>query len=248
MSYEVKIEIFEGPFELLLQLIMRKELDIHRVPIAQITSSYLEHLEEAPRLDLDTATEFLVIAATLLLIKARSLLPRPEDELEMLEETETAREFLIERLMEYKKFSNAAEWLAELYGENGWYMPRLRELEEDYSHLYPDPFEGVSVTNLPEALIELLIERLSDQVDTSYIAPVKVSVAEHIGRVRNSLASTEEGTFTELVAGCRSKLDVIATFLAVLELYKKGELYLSQRRPFGEIKITIREGKENSAA
>jgi chromatin segregation and condensation protein Rec8/ScpA/Scc1 (kleisin family) len=95
-------------------------------------------------------------------------------------------------------------------------MPRLRELEDDYSHLYPDPFEGTSVKNLPEALIELLIERLTDQVDTTYIAPIKVSVEEHVGRVRKYLAPNREGTFSELVADCRSKLDVIATFLAVL--------------------------------
>jgi segregation and condensation protein A len=150
--------------------------------------------------------------------------------------------------VEYKKFANAAEWLADLYGEHGWYMPRLRELEEDYSHLYPDPFEGVSVTNLPEALIELLIKRLTDQVDTTYIAPIKVSVEEHIGRVRDYLAPTGEGTFSELVAECRSKLDVVATFLAVLELYKRGEISLRQRRLFGDIKIMMREGKENSAA
>ena len=248
MRYEVKIAVFEGPFDLLLQCILRQELDIHEVPIAQITSAYLEHLEAVPELDLDTATEFLMIAATLLLIKARSLIPRPEDELELLEDTETAREFLIERLVEYKKYSNAAEWLADLYGEHGWYMPRLRELEDDYSHLYPDPFEGVSVVNLPEALIELLIERLTDQVDTAYIAPIKVSVEEHIGRVRKYLAPSRAGTFSELVADCRSKLDVVATFLAVLELYKRGELSLSQRRPFGDIKIVMSEGNENSAA
>ena len=248
MSFEVKIDVFEGPFDLLLQCIMRQELDIHEVPIAQITSAYLEHLEAAPELDLDTATEFLMIATTLLLIKARSLLPRPEDELELFKDTETAREFLIDRLVEYKKFSNAAEWLADLYGEHGWYIHRMRELEDDYSHLYPDPFEGVSVANLPEALIELLIERLTDKVDTAYIAPIKVSVAEHINRVRSLLAPGGAGTFSELVADCRSKLDVIATFLAVLELYKRGDLSLSQRRPFAEIKLTMREGKENSAA
>ena len=248
MSFEVKIDVFEGPFDLLLQCIMRQELDICEVPISEITSAYLEHLERVPELDLEVATEFLMIAATLLLLKARSLLPRPEDELELLEDTETAREFLIDRLIEYKKFSNAAEWLADLYGEHGWYMRRMRELEDDYSSLYPDPFEGVSVENLPEALIGLLVERLTDKVDTAYIAPIKVSVAEHINRVRSLLAPHGEGTFSELVADCRSKLDVIATFLAVLELYKRGDLSLSQRRPMAEIKLTMREGKKNSAA
>lgn len=248
MAFPVKIAVFEGPFDLLLQLIMRQELDIHEVPVAQITASYLEHIENARGLDLDTATEFLLIAATLLLIKARSLLPRPDEEPEIAEETESAREDLVERLIEYKKFANASEWLGDVYSHEGWFMPRLREMEDDYSSLYPDPFEGVSIESLTRALIELLIEKVKSGVDTSYIAPVKVSVAEQIQRVHEYLAREKAATFSALVADVGSKMELIATFLAILELYKRGEVTLAQRRRFGEIEVKTREGEASSVA
>lgn len=248
MSFEVKIEVYEGPFDLLLQLIMKQELDIHEVPIAQITRAFLEHIEGAAGLDLDSATEFLLIAATLLLIKARSLLPRPEEELEEAEETETAQEYLVDRLIEYKKFSNVADLLENLHAEHGWFLPRMRELEEDYALLYPDPFEGVHISTLAEALMDLLVEWARESVDTTYIAPIRISVAEQIELVRGRLAADGRASFSELVADCRSKIEVIAVFLAVLELCKRGEITLTQRKLFGEIDVKPRERKESSAA
>lgn len=248
MSFQVKIEIFEGPFDLLLQLILRQELDIHEVPIAQITSSYLEHLEDLEELDLESTTEFLVIAATLLLIKARSLLPSTEQEPDLTEDSENARDYLIDRLVEFKQFQNASEWLAGLYAEHGWYLPTLRELEMDYSYLYPDPFEGVRIDDLGRVLMDLFVDRARDQVDTSYIAPIKVSVAQHIDRISSALKEREKTSFSKLAESCESTMDVIAAFLAVLELYKRGRLSMSQRRPFGDIIIKRREGERSSAA
>lgn len=245
--FDVTIEVFEGPFDLLLQLIMRQELDIHEVPVSQITASFLEHLKDTPDLDLDTATEFLLIAATLLLIKTRSLLPAPEDE-EEEGEPEKAREFLIERLIEYKKFQAVSERMAELYADHGSFSPGLKELESEYAHLYPDPFEDTEVDQLGTALIDLLASGVGTRVDTSYIAPVRVSVAEHLERVRRVLRIEGETTFTCLVEGCQSKLEVIATFLAILELYKRGEAVLSQRKLFGEIAIKRREGEKSGVA
>ena len=248
MSFDVKIEVFEGPFDLLLQLITNHELSVNEVPVAQITSSFLEHIQEASDLDLDTATEFLLIAATLLLIKARSLLPPLEEETDEEDDPESAREDLVDRLLEYKTFSNASEWLVDQYARNGWYTPRLREMEEDYSQLYPDPFEGVKVSGLSQALMELLIDRAPVPVDTSHIAPIKVSVAEHIGRVRATINDVGQTTFRELISGCRSKLEVIATFLAILELYKSGEVTLTQRKRFGKIEVKKVEGEKDSVA
>jgi segregation and condensation protein A len=247
LGFEVKIEVFEGPFDLLLQLIMKQELDIHEVPVAQITSAFLEHIEGAASLDLDTATEFMLIAATLLLIKARSLLPREEDDFEAADETETAREFLVERLIEYKQYSNAADWLTDAYAENGWYMPRLRELEDDYASLYPDPFEGVSVDELAQAMMDLLVEGATEDVDTTFIAPVRISVAEKIEEVRERVRSGGKARFSELVSACTTKLEVIATFLAILELCKRGEVKLAQRKLFGDINIEKREEEGNAA-
>jgi len=248
LSFDVKIEVFEGPFDLLLQLITNHELSVNEVPVAQITSSFLEHIKEASDLDLDTATEFLLIAATLLLIKARSLLPPLEEEVDEEDDPESAREDLVERLLEYKAFSNASEWLADQYARNGWYTPRLRELEEDYAQLYPDPFEGVDVSGLSQALMELLIDRAPAPVDTSHIAPIKVSVMEHIGRVRATLDHVGRTTFRELISECRTKMEVIATFLAILELYKSGEVTLTQRKRFGKIDVRKVEGEKDSVA
>lgn len=249
MSFEVKIEVFEGPFDLLLQLIMKQELDIHEVPVARITDAFLEHVESAGRLDLETATEFLLIAATLLLIKARSLLPEaPEEAGEEREDPESERVFLVEKLAEYKKFSNAADWLEARYSEHGWYLPRKREMEEDYATLYPDPFEGVELSKLAGALVDLLAEWAMVGVDTTYIAPIRVSVTERMEAVRALLGAEGKTVFSELVAACSSRIEVIATFLAVLELAKRGEARLSQRRMFGEITITAREREESSAA
>ena len=247
MSFEVKIEVFEGPFDLLLQLITRQELDIYRVPVAQITDSFIRHIEEAEQFDLDTATDFLLIAATLLLIKARSLLPSGEDEPEA-GEPEGAREFLIERLVEYKTFSGAADWLTERYSQEGWYTPRLREIEADYAGLYPDPFEGADVSLLACTLLDLLVDRTGSTVDIGYIAPIRVSVAEYMDRVRQELYPGGSATFGRLVEKCTTKIELIATFLAVLELYKRGEILLSQRRLFGEIKLTARGNGESDVA
>lgn len=247
MSFQVKIEVFEGPFDLLLQLITRQELDIHEVPVAHITTAFIEHMETMPRLDLDTATEFMVIAATLLLIKARSLLASGEEEDEEAADTESAREYLIERLVEYKQFANAADWLADRYAEHGSFIRRAREMEEDYAHLYPDPFVDVEALDLAKALMDLLVERASAKVDTSYIAPIKVSVAERVEAVRERVAREGTVKFSTLVADCSSKLELIATFLAILELSKRGEVTLSQRKLFGEIDVKRREASSNVA-
>ena len=247
MSFEIKIEVFEGPFDLLLQLITRQELDIHEVPIALITAAFLEHIEDSPVLDLDTATEFMLIAATLLLIKARSLIPPDEDEFEAADESENAREFLVERLIEYKQYANASDWLQDAYSEHGWYVPRTRELEEDYASLYPDPFEGVVPVDLARSLMDLLVERATDKVDTAHVAPIRVSVSERIEIVRQRMRADGAAKFTSLIAECSTKLEVIATFLAILELYKRGEVTLSQRKLFGEIDIKRREADDNVA-
>lgn len=248
MSFEVSIEVFEGPFDLLLQLIMKQELDIHEVPIARITASFIEQIERAGALDLDSATEFLLTAATLLLIKARSLVPGHDEETEGAEESENARVLLVERLLEYKKFSNASDFFERLYAEHGWYYHRMREIEDDYSALYPDPFEGISASRLAGALMESLVQWASVSVDTSYIAPVRVSVAEHIEMVRRKLSGEGRASFSELVSQCGSKMEIIATFLAVLELCKRREVSISQKKLFGEIFVKLREGEESSVA
>jgi len=247
LSFEVKIEVFEGPFDLLLQLILKQDMDIHTVPIAEITASFVERIEGVRDFDLDTATDFLLIAATLLLIKARSLIPREDDDFEAMDDAVSEREFLVERLIEYKQFASAAEWLEAVYTDQRGYMSRTRELEDDYASLYPDPFEGVPPVDLARAFVNLLVRQATECVDTSFVAPIKVSVAERIEEVRTRISKEGRVKFSELIRECVSKIDVIATFLAVLELYKRCEVMISQRRLFGEIEIRGREDEGNVA-
>ncbi len=243
MSFDVRIEVFEGPFDLLLQLILRKELDICDVPIADITDSYISHIQSAPRLDLETATEFLLIAATLLLMKARTVLDYRDGKIAE-EETETVSNELAEKLINYSKFKNAAEWLEARYAEHGLCFPTMRELESAYSNLYPDPFEGVKADKLAATLIDLLLENPQAIVDTSYIAPIRVSITEHINRIRRILKDKPTTSFSEITRKLTSKIEVIAAFLAVLELFKNGEISLKQPRIFGEIEIALFNGGE----
>jgi segregation and condensation protein A len=197
-------------------------------------------------MDLESATEFLVTAATLLLLKARSLLPGDEEPEEM-EETEAAREQLLERLLAYRKYQEAAGWLGDAYAEHGWYSPSLKELYVEYSSLYPDPFARVSSDELGPALVELLLLKTEERVDTTFIAPIRVSVSEQVERVREVLSAEGKTTFTLLTAKCETKIELIAMFLAVLELFKRGELTFSQRRIFSEIDIKAKEGEKSVA-
>lgn len=247
MSFEVRIDVFEGPFDLLLQLIMKQEMDIHEVPVAQITAAFLEHIDADGPLDLETATEFILIAATLLLIKARSLIPTDEIDPEADAEARDAGVFLLERLLEYRQYANAAEWLADAYSVHGFYVPRTREIEEDYATLYPDPFEGAGPGDLARSLVDLLADRAAGAVDTSFIAPIRVSVSERMESIRERLARDEKSRFSDLASECASRMELIATFLAVLELFKRCEITLRQRKLFGEIEIQRREVRGNVA-
>ncbi len=240
MTYEVKIEVFEGPFGLLLQLITKQELDIHKVPIAQITDSYLEHLNRMTELDLEVATEFLLISATLMLLKTHSLLPKPPvSEFEEEASPESIREDLVSQLMEYKKFANAASFLGELYNSESKFYRTLREVEEDFSYAYPDTFEGVSVEGLTQALVTVLLAGAETRVDVSHITPIDVSLEDYISKTRNLLKRKGKVRFSDMISGCSRKIEIIVTFLALLELYKKSEISLAQRNIFGDIIVAI---------
>ncbi|MDD5748552.1 MAG: segregation/condensation protein A [Actinomycetota bacterium] len=235
MDFSVSIGVFEGPFDLLLQLILKNEVSIYSVPIARITDDYLKHLEIAQVVDLDSATEFILIASTLLLIKASSLIPAEEGE--ELIEAENAREFLVDRLTEYKKFSDIAAEFERIYEREGCFAPTMRELETDYSALYPDPFDGITVDILSETIIELFSKRALRKVDTSHIAPIRVSIEEKMVAVRKAISKSKRIKFSDVVQGCDSKIELIAFFLAILELYKEKEIEIKQKKLFGEIEI-----------
>jgi segregation and condensation protein A len=235
MSYQVRTQVFEGPFDLLLHLISKRELDIYDVSLAAITEEYLTHLQEMQELDLEIATEFLVVAATLIEMKASRLLPGPprdDDELDVSD-----RDLLIARLIEYRAFKEAAARIASMLGDNAGYLPRTAGAGEEFAKLAPDLMARVSPERFAQIAARVLAPKPAMQVDTSHITPIRVSVAEAIEQVRAELRRRKKATFRDLSKGIPDRLTRIVRFLAVLELIKRGEADATQSGAFGRIDV-----------
>lgn len=234
MPYQVKLPVFEGPFDLLLHLVGRKEIGIYEVSIAEITDEYLAYIETMRDLDLEVATEFLLIAATLLKLKSDSLLPVQEKEVEELGPQEL-REELLWRLVEYQKFRNAAAELAARMEREERYYYRQVDLEEPFRDLVPDALRGLTLEMLVAKARELV--ETEDEVEVGYIAPIRVNVEDFIGRVRKALEGGGRTSFRELTRECALRIEVIAFFIALLELFKREEIDLRQATRFGDIEV-----------
>jgi len=235
MPYQVRTQVFEGPFDLLLHLISKRELDIYDVSLAAITEEYLEHLKQMQELDLEVATEFLIVAATLIEMKAARLLPGPprgDDEIDVSD-----RDLLIARLLEYRAFKEAAAKITSLMGENAGYLPRTAGAGEEFARLAPDLMARVSPQRFAEIAARVLRPKPVIHIDTSHIAPIRISVAEAIAHVRAELRKRKTATFRQLARGIPDRLNVIVRFLAVLELIKRGEADASQAGTFGQIDV-----------
>ncbi len=237
MGYQVKIDVFEGPFDLLLNLISKREIDIYRVVIADITEEYLAYLESMRSLDLEIATEFLLIAATLLKLKSDSLLPKPP--VEVLDEFPVdSRDELIWRLIEFKKFKNAAAELEKRLEFEDRYFYRAVEVEEPFRDLMPDVLAGLELRQLVEAARRLTLAEVEMDVDLSHIAPIRISIKDYIERILGMLDRAEEATFVDLTRDCVTRLEVIVCFLAILELFKWDIVSVRQAQRFGDIKVS----------
>jgi len=236
MSYTVATPVFEGPFDLLLHLILRQEVDLWEVSLSTIVDEYLAQLDRMEHLDLEVATEFLLVAATLIELKARRLLPGLEDvdldeELLRFEE----RDLLLARLLECKTFHDAAGALVGHMRQADRSWPRAAGPEEPFRSISPDPLERIAPSALLAAATRALNPAPAPTVVTDHIAPIRVSVRDAIGSVLAALPDIAPVTFRELVAGERERLDVIVRFLAVLELYKRGVVELDQAGTFAEL-------------
>jgi segregation and condensation protein A len=232
---DLDLEVFQGPFDLLLTLILREEISIFEVSLADIVISYLERLAEEEELDLEAASEFLILMSALLEIKSAQLLPRP-DEFDLEEFTpEEAREELVLRLITYKKFKDAAAWLRERFSvTQNWHyraapLPKLvkRALEEEVPHKY-DP------SKLTDALKVLLAE--PPQVSIEHMNKLTVNVWERMKAIREALRTRTEVDFDEVVGGA-DRITQAITFFALLEMFNAGELQVEQERLFGQILI-----------
>ena len=237
VPYEVRTAVFEGPLDLLLELITRREVDLYEVTLSSIVDAYLEELARMGPLDLDGATEFLVIAAILVELKSRWLLPQPpppetDDDADLLE----ARDLLVARLLECMTFRSAGDALARLASAAGRSWPRLAGAEERFVRLAPDLLAGVEAAHLGEALRRCLAPRPAPRVQVDHIAPLALSVADVVAELSAALPARGPLTFRALTEGS-GRMDVIVRFLALLELYKQGLVELEQATTFGTLEV-----------
>jgi segregation and condensation protein A len=228
-AYRVKLEVFEGPMDLLLHLIKREEVNIYDIPIARITEQYLEYLLAMQELDIDLAGDFLVMAATLIYIKSKMLLPRDP----MLPEgapEEDPRQELVQRLLEYQKYKAAAEML--------WTRAQVEQAVFTRATMETDaenPEIAATVFDLFEAF-RRAIERLKERVQLE-IQREEITMAEKLAQIRQMLEARDRVEADELFDQAQSKRELITIFLALLELVKEAVIRLAQRRAFGPILI-----------
>lgn len=233
MSYHVKLEIFEGPLDLLLHLIRKHELDIYDIPIAPITQQYLEYLELMKSLDMEIAGDFLVMASTLTHIKSRMLLPKPENA-EADEDGVDPRAELVRRLLEYKRFKDAAASLEQR--EYDWSRVFTREAEAT-PELPPDDQPLLFDFHLFDLLAALkdVLARVPDA--GIEITPEAVSITEKISFILSRLEAVDSLLFSDLFDASTTKAHVIATFMALLELIKNRIVRAVQVEHFGAIRL-----------
>lgn len=238
MSIDVATPVFEGPFDLLLHLILKEQVDIYEVPLARIVDSYLAEVERLQALDLDVATEFLLIASTLVELKARRLLPGRDDidlddELALWEE----RDLLLARLLECKTFKDVAAVLSRLADDADRCFPRHLGPDERFEGLMPDLLEGVSPRRIQTAFVRVTTPRPEPRVDLFHVAPIRASVADAVAELVDELPRVGRITFARLTSGLVERLEVIVRFLALLELFKQGYVDLDQQDRFGDIEV-----------
>jgi len=234
-EYKVKFEVFEGPLDLLLYLIKKDEVDIYEVNLTRLATQFIQYIETMRELDLEVAGEFLVMAATLMYIKSRELLPVDQQvEVEGEEDGEDPRWELIRQLVEYKKFKDAAAQLAVLEARQEDVFPRVPVKIE---------FEAEAPVRNEASLFDLLsavnsvLQRISQRPEQRDIFEDKFSVSEKIEQLMRAISERAQLKFSELFAGVTSRSEVVVTFLALLELIRLKQLIAMQTEAFGEIAI-----------
>ncbi len=246
MSYRVKIEAFEGPFDLLLHLVSRQKVDISAISIADIADQYLAEIDRMRDLDLDVASDFLVVAATLLQMKASSLIPAQAPEPEIDDEfddltPEQARDILVERLVVYKQFKSCAAALGARMENEGHMHPRHAALEPRFSGLVPDYLEGMTLHGLAVICADIASRRDTFLLEAEHIAAVPISMEKHVEGIYRTMRRRKDRTFSQLVGKAPTPELVVVTFLAVLELYKRGVVSIAQDDTFGDIALHMED-------
>ncbi|MDK2878368.1 MAG: segregation and condensation protein [Thermoanaerobacteraceae bacterium] len=247
MALNVKLEAFEGPFDLLFHLIEKNQIDIYDIPIAQLTDQYLEYLKDIEENKIDLASEFLVMAATLLSIKSRMLLPVPKDDQVQLElavgdDELDPRTELVNMLVEYKKYKDIAEVLKNREEEQ---RKLFKRVPEDLSYLWNGEFtiSNVNLENM-KFIFSNLIMKKNQEGKLHTVSKDPYPLAKKVKEIYKIIASKSSVLFSKLFNKKCSKLELIVTFLAILELIKMNKIIAAQERLFDEIVVTSREVRQ----
>lgn len=255
MSYKVRTQAFSGPFDLLLQLVTRQKVTIGSIAIAEVANQYLEEVERMRDLDLDVASDFVLVASTLLDIKAASLVPAEplrssvddcedeDDDLEDLDPDE-AREVLIARLIAYKQFRGAAAALAARSEAESRMHPRTVGADPQFLGLMPDYLDGITLRSLAVICADIDSRRETFLLEAEHIAPKRLPVALTVASVDRLVRSMGHLSFSQLLDGDTTPEVVVVNFLAILDLFKRGMVSVHQDELFGDIEITHIEGAD----
>ena len=256
MSYKVNIATYSGPFDLLLQLVSRQKVAIGSISISEVADQYLAEVDAMEELDLDVASDFVLVASTLLDMKAHALVPQDvslkssydedeyDDELDGLSPDE-AREVLIARLIAYKQFRNAGAALGSRMEAESYMFPRSVGPDPDFLNLMPDYLEGITLRSLAVICADIDSKRETFLLEAEHVAPKRLPVALTVASVDRLTRSKGKVTFSELLDGQDTPEIVVANFLAVLELFKRGLVRVQQDVIFGEIEIEHIKGADS---
>ena len=256
MSYKVNTATYSGPFDLLLQLVSRQKVAIGSISISEVADQYLAEVDAMEELDLDVASDFVLVASTLLDMKAHALVPQDvslkssydedeyDDELDGLSPDE-AREVLIARLIAYKQFRNAGAALGSRMEAESYMFPRSVGPDPDFLNLMPDYLEGITLRSLAVICADIDSKRETFLLEAEHVAPKRLPVALTVASVDRLTRSNGKVTCSELLDGQETPEIVVANFLAVLELFKRGLVRVQQDVIFGEIEIEHIEGADS---
>ena len=245
MSYRVRTDSFEGPFDILLYLVSRQRVDIGSISISDIADQYLAEIAQMNMVDLDVASDFLLVASTLLEIKAASLIPREKDETEQeLVELgpDEAREMLVARLLEYKKFKNAAAMLEGRQNAQERLHERPFGPDAEFTRVMPDFLRDVPLETLAYLAAGAYARREVFLLESEHIAAKPIPIEVHVRALHARIRNRKTLRFSEIVNAETPTPIVVATFLAVLELYKRAMVDVRQDEAFGDICISYVEG------
>jgi segregation and condensation protein A len=244
-DYVIRLDSFEGPLDLLLHLVEKNEMDIYNIPIAEITEQYLTYINAMQELQLDVASEFIVMAATLLAMKSNMLLPKParlelDDMYDLIDEGIDPRQLLMERLIEYKKFKQLAlELQARETHRSSIYTRPSADLTPFLLEEDPNPVKGVSLYDLLDAFRSVLMNAVEEPPIAS-IRRDEVSVKERIRDILDQLQTAGgQASFTSLLSRCKTRSEIVVTFLAILELIKNSHIRCVQSKLFSDIELLL---------